>query len=335
MKAIIDIADDILYKSFYVYGLEKLLGENNVSFSDKPFLDLSKESRNSKSMRFVVKDGASVKRYVISCNDSYKVIEELYNWCDVYGSVNANRRLTPGRFHEKLVTLCPSFAIRCWSFAKTMSVCALNLYRCGSNYKKYLGKHKRLLKRNPYETYSQDQNVIDNYVFHCSTLWYSDEWNKNDAGVNLTRAKFIRSCKSIPELVFEGGLVPQGGNRSSTDLFSDCLSKGCPNDDWMIKTKQSMFVFNTPAFWNCHGWKLGEYMALGKAIISTPLSNDLPSPLVHGEHVYFVENEDSSIQEAVEHLMKDHDLRCHLEQQMSKYWTQYGTPEASIHLLGI
>lgn len=49
----------------------------------------------------------------------------------------------------------------------------------------------------------------------------NDEWNKNDDGVNKGRANFIRACKSISSLNFEGGLVPQG-NRFSNEKFKDC-----------------------------------------------------------------------------------------------------------------
>lgn len=335
IKVFIDPADDILYKSFYIYGLEQMFGKRNVCFSPKYFEDLSKKSRNTKSMRFVTKDGLAIKRYVISCNDSYNIIEELYNWCDVYGSVNANRALTANRFYDKLVSLCPSFALKCWNPIEIMFHCITNLPVCQSNYKKYLGKHKRLLQRQKYSEYCSLHESLDKYVFTCSTLWYNDEWNKNDEGVNLSRAHFIRACKSIKELCFEGGLVSSVSTRSSDDLFQDCLTYGVTTNQWLGKTKQSMCVFNTPAFWKCHGWKLGEYMALGKAIISTPLSNDLPCPLIHGENIWFVENNEQSMREAVILLMNDSKLRQRLEQGISTYWEQYGTPQASLRLLGI
>ena len=82
--------------------------------------------------------------------------------------------------------------------------------------------------------------------------------------------------------------MSQGVGRSSDDIFKDCLTKGVCMTEWMHKTKMSEVVFNTPAFWECHGWKLGEYLALGKAIISTPLSNDLPYPLEHGKNIYMI-----------------------------------------------
>ena len=94
-------------------------------------------------------------------------------------------------------------------------------------------------------------------------------------------------------------------------------------------------VFNTPAYWQCHGWKLGEYMALGKAIVSTPLSNDLPAPLLHGEHIHIVENSQEAMREAVSFILTHPDYRQRLETNIQSYWQQYGTPEASLHLLGI
>ena len=97
----------------------------------------------------------------------------------------------------------------------------------------------------------------------------------------------------------------------------------------------SAFVFNTPAFWDCHGWKLGEYLALGKCIISTPLSNDLPAPLVHGVHIHYVQPNEESIREAVEYILSHKEYRKTLERNAKSYWDKYGTPEQSLHLLGL
>ena len=108
-----------------------------------------------------------------------------------------------------------------------------------------------------------------------------------------------------------------------------------PFPSWLEKTKRSAVVFNTPAFWNCHGWKLGEYLALGKCIISTKLSNDLPYPLEHGKNIHYVEASQSSIQEAIEYILAHPSYRRKLEQGAKTYWNQYGTPEAALRLLGI
>lgn len=147
IKVIINPAGNILYTSYYIYGLERLFGSNAVCYSSTPFLQLSPSLQNGWNMLFVIVNGLETKRYFISCNDSFAIIPEAYEWADVYGSVNVNWAKTDKKYWGKLVSLCPSFAIRCWSAPKTIWH-AVTDYRmsCGS-LRKFLGKHKRLLQR--------------------------------------------------------------------------------------------------------------------------------------------------------------------------------------------
>ena len=69
--------------------------------------------------------------------------------------------------------------------------------------------------------------------------------------------------------------------------------------------------------------------------MSTSLSNDLPSPLVHGEHIHFVENSEEAMSEALVYLQNHPEYRHRLEQGARAYWDEWGTPEASLKLLGI
>jgi hypothetical protein len=336
MKVIINPRGNILYKSFYIYGLEQMFGKQNVVYSDTPFLKLSLSSRNEWDILFCINDGCKSLKYYISCNDSYEINKEIYEWCDIYGTVNANFALTDVKYHAKLVSLCPSFGIRCWGVLRTI-MHVLTDYRLGMGaLKKHLGKYKRLLTtRRDLSIYLSSENTIKPYIFFCSTLWYNDEWNKNDEGVNKTRANFIRACRCIKDLEFEGGLVPQTDRCSSIDKFADCLYSGVGMDEWIDKTKKSIVVFNTPAFWNCHGWKLGEYLAMGKCIISTELSNDLPYPLEHGVNIHFVENSESAMRDAIEYIVSHPEYQQKLEHGAREYWNKYGTPEATLKLLGI
>ncbi len=336
-KVIINPGGDILYKSFYIYALEQFFGRHNVSYSCAPFAELPLSICNNKDMLFVIKDGRNQteKRYYIACNDFYQVEETAYDWCDVYGSVNANFARTAPKYHAKLVSLCPSFGILCWNIADTLCHALVDYRKEWGSFKKFVGKHYRLLTtRRPLTDY-YIASAIDNKVFFCSTLWYSDEWNHNDEGVNLTRANFVRACHSIPDLLFEGGLVPQDHNRSSVNLFQDCIWGEVKMNEWLYKTQTSVVVFNTPAFWNCHGWKLGEYLAMGKCILSTALSNDLPSPLEHGVNVHWVDNSQSAMRDALDYILSHPDYRHTLEQGAARYWRMYGTPEAALRLLGI
>ncbi len=337
-KAILNPLNHIMYSSFYIYALQSVLGLDSIKFDSRPFRGLSYESQTSRGLLFTLSEnGSHEKKFYIAGEDSYKITEEIYDWCDVYASVNANHEMTPNR--DKLVSLVPSFGIRVWNKGQTALTALSNAaYFCrltnGRKVKTFLGNYKRLLSRPSYSDMTPEASKSD-YVFFCSTLWYNDEYNQNDRRVNARRASFIRACKEIDGIKFEGGFVPQKG-RSSVELFSDCISEtGYPYQTWLQKTKQSALVFNTPAFWNCHGWKLGEYLALGKAIISTPLSNDLPEPLIHGQSIHFVEDRIDSLREAVKYIIGHPDYKERLERGAREYWEKYGTPEKSLDLIGI
>ena len=94
--------------------------------------------------------------------------------------------------------------------------------------------------------------------------------------------------------------------------------KRYPISEYIKKTKLSTIVFNTPSVHNCHGWKLGEYLAMGKAIISTPLSNNLPEDLVHGKNIHFVSNM-SELKIAINFLLDNSSYRMILEQGAKEY----------------
>ena len=354
MKVIIDPRSNYSYGSFYVYGLINLFGNKNVIYRLKPFEEL-KDLGND--LRFIIRKGNEETKYFIHTNDSYRLSIEDYNWCDVYGCVNANFMHYPKAEYPKLVSLVPSFGIRqesslfkllvkscvqllsCWSYVINRKEWNKRVKKeeCNKlqNLKHFFGRrYKTWRNRLPLSFYENTIISKNDYVFFLSTLWYSDEWNKNDQGVNLRRAYFIRACKKILSDSFEGGLL--GDEDSSYETFEDVLvTKRAIFTLWIEKTKQSALVFNTPAFWDCHGWKLGEYLAMGKCIVSTKLSNDLPYPLEHGVNIHFVDDTEESMKEAVEYIISHPEYRHKLEEGAKKYWETYGTPEASLKLLRI
>lgn len=337
-KVIIDPLVDIQYASFYIKGLTDKFGRKNRFFRAEPFRKLK---NRTKSLNFIILQHDIETRYSINMDDSYLIQEDLYEWCDVYAAVNANLKKTPEQFHSKLISLAPSFGIRIWNLPETIFYAIHNwmVSDIKKDAKKFFGKYKRQWQlRRPYEEY-QPNDELNNQsipsVFHLSTLWLNDEWNKNDEGVNKARANFIRACKSIDTIHFEGGLSVTNQSTVNPDFIPLVFNGIVLIQEYLKKTKESVIVFNTPAFWSCHGWKLGEYLALGKAIISTSLSNDLPEPLVHGVHIHFVENDEEEIRRAVLLIVNDNAYRQTLENGAREYWEKYGTPVKSLELMGI
>ena len=331
MQIIVDTAGNIQYTSFYLYALLNHFG-NAVRFASAPFAGLDKAARGG-HMCLVVREGLHERNIVIQYDDTYRINEGLYSWCDTYGHVNHNDAKTPENLKKKAVSLCPSFSIRyrgntlhlLFDMIRTLPTSAGPL-------RKRIGKWKRTLRRPTYDQY-RPTRPMSGYLFHCSTLWQSDEWNRNDQQVNLARAQFIRAARALEGVRFEGGLV---SNRTdaAAHQFDDVLFHPVSPHEYLAKTQQSAFVFNTPAYWQCHGWKLGEYMALGKATISTPPSNNLPEPLIHGQHAHFIASP-YELADAIAYLHTHPDYCAHLGNNLHQYWLRNGTPEATLARLGI
>ncbi|MTK52589.1 glycosyltransferase family 1 protein [Paludibacter sp.] len=338
-KIILDPATNVYYSSFYIQGLIDYYGKSSIEFNNLPYTHFKSRGNN---FNCIIIEHKQEFKISIDFDDFPSINDECYEWCDRYGKVNTNWKQTPKNEYPKLISLVPSFGIRVWDLANTSQLAIFNALKSRldiSKARKLLGRYKRQYHlRLPLQFYQKPLKTADTpYIFHMSTLWYSDQWNNNDEGVNLTRANFIRACIKMHLVNFEGGLIPQNKNRSSVNLFSDVIwNREIPITEYIQKTKESWIVFNTPAFWNCHGWKLGEYLALGKAIISTPLSNDLPVPLIHGENIHIINNgSKEEIIQAISLLICNDDYRHKLESGARLYWEKYGSPVESLKLLGI
>jgi glycosyltransferase involved in cell wall biosynthesis len=330
----IDPMANIYYASFYLKGLYDLFGKRNVLFTSSPFKDLKNRKEN---FNFVVSNSSKEKRFSISYDDSHEIKKECYEWCDQYGSVNSNRNKTPQEYQKKLIPLAPCFGIRLWNIKDTIGIASTNYFKTNqfANFRKFVGKYKRQYKyRLPISRY-YPVKPEDNFLFHVSTLWPSDEWVRNNDYVNRMRAVFIKTCKSIPDVHFEGGFYY---NRKFPLLenFNDMVyEKYMPIHDYIEKTKRSFLVFNTPAWLNCNGWKLGEYLALGKAIVSSPLVNDLPEPLIHGENVHFVSDDPFDIKDAIIFIHRNSRYRDKIASGAYQYFMRNASPVKSLELLGV
>lgn len=332
MHVLVDLKANIDYTAFYISGLYDLFGKANVSFSKRHFTGL----QPNRSLKFLLVDGSVSRRFVIDWSDAPSVEQADYDWCDCYGKINVNANLTPLTYHSKMVSLAPSFGIRLWGPVESVYYGLTNLLKVGrssGNMKNFLGTYYKQIREVPLSNYVP-QTVDLNYVYSLNTLWNSNEWINNDATVNRYRANFMNVCQSMSNLQFEGGFVYSDIQNTNPDFKSLVINaEWIPKRTYIDKLKASILVFNTPAWANCHGWKLGEYLALGKAIISTPLSNELPAPLEHGKHLHIVSGEEADIREAVSMLLNNPDYRATLERNAHDYYQTYGSPMASVRRL--
>ncbi len=332
MIVYVDPQTDVDYTAFYIKGLYDLFGKANVSFAGRYFMGLLP----NRTLKFVLIANGLTHNYVVDWGDDPSVDEQDYEWCNFYGKINFNTTQTPILYRQKVVSLSPGFGINLWSLPASIFYGLFNLIKAGKpaiSPKKFLSKYYKQSKQLPLRAYEPGKTE-ENYIYSLNTLWNSNEWINNDATVNQYRANFMNACQSLPNINFEGGFV-YSQNRNTNPKFQRLVIDAAwiPKSTYLDKIKASAIVFNTPAWALCHGWKLGEYLALGKAIISTPILNELPATLEHGRHIHIVSGAENEIMEAIDFIINNPDYRTHLEKNAYQYYCMYGSPVESIKLL--
>ena len=145
---------------------------------------------------------------------------------------------------------------------------------------------------------------------------------------NILRKSFVDTCKEL-NCDFEGGFICDTGHPQYEFFKEYLLNERYSGLEYVKRTQRSVVAFNTPAVWNCHGWKLAEYLAMGKAIISTSFVNKLPVDLKHGEEIHFI-SEEIDMKSSLEYLLNNEIYRKKLEKGSSTYWEKYVSPKAVI-----
>ena len=333
-----DPACKMNYASFYILGLKEIFGKK-AKFSTKHFHNLIESEQ---CFLFVVEKEDALLKVAVDFHDSRKLEMNILEWSDLYAKINLNDLSYDNLEIEfgddyrnqknKIISIPPSFGIRIFSIIKTIKHILYLIFNFWGNKKLkiYLMDVLRMyFKRLPITFYKPEKHTV-NYIFFIASIWHTAT-----SYINITRANFIRACKKIKGINFEGGFVDIG---YECDYIKDLQilmyrEKKILLKHFIQKTKKSTLVFNNPSVAYCHGWKLAEYLCMGKAIISVPLSNRLPVDLIHEKNTYFTEDTEDAIYNAVRHLLENPELIATLEQNSEKYWNSYASPSSVIKLL--
>lgn len=321
-KVYIDPATDMLYASYYIKGLYEVFGSNKVFFRSHYF---SEFKHNNHCFAFVVVDESGrEKKVVIDFTDSAIIDLKALEWSHVYGKINDDGK----NKSPKIKNIPPSFGIQLYSGLKTLTVAGLNLLRAFSRIpdkRRFLSDYKSQYKRPKIEEYKTNKQK-NNYVFFMASLW------KSENETNTFRANFIKACKANSQINFEGGFAP----RSKNDIKGYealTVTSRIKMSEYLDKILGSLFVFNTPAVKDCHGWKLGEYLCMGSAIISTPLKRKLPAELKDKEHLLFSDGSITDLQMKINKIVQDHHFRTKLEKNAEEYFSTHCQPKKVIKYL--
>ena len=343
-----------LYYCYFLQGLSSKYG-NRLTFSRRGFPNFGHDC-----LAFRVSDHRGERKVYIHAHDSTSLDPAGLDWCDVFGKVNLDPAAVPPAQRDKVVATGPIFPVRLWGIGRTAWAALHNLALANARLRTYrvidddsrdvaadrslfacyrlhlihyakIHTHKRL----PLSEYRPGRSE-GNYVFFSSGLWPEThripEYAEANREANENRVTFIETCLAMPDIRFEGGFW--GRKRVPIDKYQELTSAvNFDHQTYITKTRTSAAVFNTPAFKRCHSWKLGEFLALGKAIISLPLARAMPESLVHGENVHFVDGSRESIQEALRRICGDDEYRRHLEVNARAYYETWLEPSRMISRL--
>ncbi len=316
-------AFNALYYSFYLAGLRQLCGRSGLAYRRGGFPQFGHHSLALETA------GDRPRKLFISASDGSVLQPMALSWCDVLGKANLDPEDVPPEDAARCLAIGPSFPVRIWSPGAAMTMALVNFLRCrgrvDSPREHFANYRRQYVYRLPLSAYEPEPSE-PGYVFFASSLW------KKETATNRFRANFVKACRSLPSLDFEGGFI----RRTYNDIpgFERLtVERRYPAAEYQRKIKRSAVVFNTPAVSSCHGWKLAEFLALGKAIVSTPPVRALPAPLIDGVHIHLVDGSERAIRLAVERLTDDSEYRRRLEENARAYYLRYLSPTRVIQRL--
>ncbi len=310
---------DPLYHGYYLQGVSETFGVRSIYFTRREFPVFRERGLGFR----LLPEG---RRIFIDASDWDGYDETALEWADVYAKVNVNEEKKAKRHRDRILPIGPGFGARFLNGHYLLKRLYYYAERRNGPVRKrwqmFKQDWRQATQRLSISAYAPDV-VEPDYIFHISSIWAPED------RCNGNRIAFIKAAGSFPGVRFEGGFAPPA-RWDATECDPFVIRRTLPISEYLAKTKRSVVVFNTPTVLDCHGWKLPEYLALGKAIISTPLTRELPAPLIHGKHVHIVKGDVFSIREGISKIRRDISYRKHLEENARQYFLDWLRPERVI-----
>lgn len=145
--------------------------------------------------------------------------------------------------------------------------------------------------------------------------------------INSNRIKYIRECKKEFGDIFTGGLQD---TELSRKLAKDLVipNKKTSKLSYVKTVKEHDICISTLGLHKSNGWKLGEYIAASRAIISEPLFFN-PQNFIEGENYLEASTTDALISNIYK-IIENKDYKYEIMLNNFKYYNQYLRPDILI-----
>lgn len=146
--------------------------------------------------------------------------------------------------------------------------------------------------------------------------------------VNEERVALVRALKKAFGDKFRGGLVPTA---YAKEHYPDAVSShSSRQSEYIEMSKRSLIAIYTRGLHHSLAFKLPEYLASSKCVISSPLRNQLPAPLVKGKHYLQFQTPEECVERCAD-LLRDSEEAARLRHESWRYYQEEVTPAS--HLL--
>lgn len=292
------------YCSYYVLGLSKI---SKIKYT------LAPEFRKWNNYPYLIFE-AEGKRIVIDNDDPVGIRKELLDLVDIY--FVTNKLLNhPEYLHPKIKPLFPHYPIKTPGLYATIFGLSW-ITELGP--KTVLQQAYTLQRRPSFENFKIEYQFSP-YVFFAGSIWKKESW------ANQMRAEFIRVCKRVEGLGFEGGLLPRtdGNNLGLDDVLSP---RKYTSEEFSEKSAKSLVVFNNPAVLGAISWRVAECMNRGSFLLNLPWKIELPKYPIHGEEIHEI-REIEEAESILKFLLSNPAYHRKISEGGKAYFQNYCQPE--------
>jgi len=143
--------------------------------------------------------------------------------------------------------------------------------------------------------------------------------------INKTRIECINRCRNEYGKDFTGGLqIEKFASRNYPDLVMD--NSLTNKASYLQAVKDHAICIATTGLHNSIGWKMGEYVAAARAIVSEPLKFELPGNFSRGDNYYEFETADQLV-EQIDRLRNNEGEMLRMMNNNYYYYNNFVKPE--------
>ena len=243
----------------------------------------------------------------------------LLEWCDVYAKRNINAR-HPSASQQKIIPFGLNWA--CHSRRSMAAVLAALAPTLPATSKSRLREIYRYLVTPHWRAFEHDPSQpVDITILFQTRVWSAEE-APGESAINEQRVRLLRALKREFKHRVVGGVVPTPFARSyCPELITDLSCRQSRYIQWAKKPLIGIYfrgLFDSIAF------KMAEYLAASKCIVSEPILNELPAPL---DFIRTYRSDEECLA-ACERILADPSLAQTQRQQSWDYYVKQVRPNA-------